>query len=297
MKNILHYLFGTKKANKANGQLAWVETLGEMDDISALQLATKQLAMMLMHEGDADTLSIAQQTEFILTLEVLNQKRLEKLSTQMSSVGNMKRELEDSIFETCYNYCRQAYIYHLKVIEKAFDSTQPAQELNVKAGDNHLEMLIARALNAALNMVKWRLFSQTAPPAKMWMQINVLYKIASQNALLNNTIELFDLSPSTSLAALYVQTCMMGQLAQTSMQNCHVEITTRILNALLTRTHISNKFTPEQYLFFVDLENENYTEEPSPTSRELIKEMPDEIFQDLPSSTREEWSDLRASGQ
>lgn len=254
MKNIIHHLFGAKKTNKANEQLAWVETLGDMDDISALQLATKQLAMMLMHESDADKLSIQQQTEFILALEVLNQKRLEKLSTQMSSVGNMKRELEDSIFETCYNYCRQAYIYHLKVIEKAFDSTQPAQELNVKSGENHLELLIARALNAALNMVKWRLFSQASPPAKMWMQINVLYKIASQKALLNNTVELFDLSPSTSLAALYVQTCMMGQLAQTSMQNYHVEIATRILNVLLTRTHISNKFTPEQYLFFVDLE-------------------------------------------
>lgn len=254
MKNIIHHLFGAKKTNKANEQLAWVETLGDMDDISALQLATKQLAMMLMHESDADKLSIQQQTEFILALEVLNQKRLEKLSTQMSSVGNMKRELEDSIFETCYNYCRQAYIYHLKVIEKAFDSTQPAQELNVKSGENHLELLIARALNAALNMVKWRLFSQASPPAKMWMQINVLYKIASQKALLNNTVELFNLSTSTSLAALYVQTCMMGQLAQTSMQNYHVEIATRILNVLLTRTHISNKFTPEQYLFFVDLE-------------------------------------------
>lgn len=254
MKNIIQQLFKAKKVSKTNEQLAWVENLSDLDDISALQLATKQLSMMLTHEGETDTLNLQQQTDFILELEALNQKRLEKLSTQMSGVGNMKRELEDSIYEACYNYCRQAYIYHLKVIEKIFDTSQPTQELNVKPAENHLLMLIARALNAALNMVKWRLFSQVNPPAKMWVQINVLYKIAAQKALLNNAVEVFDLSPSTTLAALYVQTCMMGQLAQASMQNCHLEIATRILSTLLTRIHISNKYTPEQYLFFVDLE-------------------------------------------
>jgi hypothetical protein len=256
MKTLIKHIFGAKKANKANEQLAWVETLSDMDEISALQFATKQLSILLLQEGQADTLTIEEKTDFILSLEVLNQKRLEKLSSQMASASNMKRELEDNIYETCYHYCRQSYIFHLKVIEKVFDNTHPSQELNVKPVDNHLVMLIARALNAALNMLKWRLFSQASPPAKMWLQINVLYKIASQKALLNNAVELFDLSPSTTLAALYVQTCMMGQLAQASMQNSHIEIAAKILSTLLTRVHISNKFTPEQYLFYIDLEQD-----------------------------------------
>jgi hypothetical protein len=256
MKTLIQHIFGTKKTKKSSELLAWVETLSDMEEISALQFATKQLSILLMQEGQAETLTIEEKTDFILSLEVLNQKRLEKLATQMAFASNMKRELEDSIYETCYNYCRQSYIFHLKVIEKVYDNTHPSHELNVKPADNHLVMIIARALNAALNMLKWRLFSQANQPAKMWLQINVLYKIASQKALLNNVVELFDLSPSTSLAALYVQTCMMGQLAQTSMQNSHIEITAKILSTLLTRVHISNKYTPEQYLFYVDLEQD-----------------------------------------
>lgn len=256
MKTLIQHIFFAKKTKKTNELLAWVETLSDMDEISALQFATKQLSILLLQEGQAETLTIEEKTDFILSLEVINQKRLEKLATQIASASNMKRELEDKIYETCYNYCRQSYIFHLKVIEKVFDNTHPSQELNVKPAENHLVILIARAFNAALNMLKWRLFSQASPPAKMWMQINVLYKISVQKALLNNVVELFDLSPSTSLAALYVQTCMMGQLAQASMQNSHIEITAKILSTLLTRVHISNKYTPEQYLFYVDLEQD-----------------------------------------
>lgn len=255
MKSLIKQFFGAKKADKPHEQLAWVETLVDMDEISAIQFAGKQLSILLLQEGQADAISIEEKTAFILNLEEINQKRLEKLSTQMATASNMKRELEENIFESCYHYCRQSYIFHLKVIEKLFDM-QPSQELHINPINNQLDMLIARALNAALNMLKWRLFSQATPPAKMWMQINVLYKIASQKAILNNTVELFELSPSTSLAALYVQTCMLGQLAQASLQNCHIEIATKILSALLTRVHISNKYTPEQYLFYIDLEQD-----------------------------------------
>lgn len=266
MKSLLKQFFGNKKANKPHEQLAWVETLSEMDEISAIQYAGKQLSILLLQEGQADSISIEEKADFILTLEVLNQKRLEKLSTQMATASNMKRELEDNIYESCYNYCRQSYIFHLKVIEKLFDSAQPSQELQVVTNNNQLVMLIGRALYAAQNMLKWRLFSQSSPPAKMWMQINVLYKICAQKALLNNTIELFDLSPNTTLSALYVQTCMLGQLAQASMQNCHIEIAAKILNTLLTRVHISNKYTPEQYLFYVDLEQDS----PAKRMRDVI---------------------------
>lgn len=255
MKSLIKQFFSAKKADKSHEQLAWVDTLVDMDEISAIQFAGKQLSILLLQEGQADTISIEEKAAFILNLEELNQKRLEKLSTQMATASNMKRELEENIYESCYHYCRQSYIFHLKVIEKLFDM-QPSQELHINPVNNKLDMLIARALNAALNMLKWRLFSQATPPAKMWMQINVLYKIASQKAILNNTVELFELSPSTTLAALYVQTCMLGQLAQTSMQNCHIEIAAKILSTLLTRVHISNKYTPEQYLFYIDLEQD-----------------------------------------
>ncbi len=256
MKNIIQQLFGSNPAKKTNKLTAWVSDLQEMDDLTALQFSTKQLTLALNQNEGQEVLSLQQQLDLIIEIEALNQARLERLSTQFSKVENMKPELENNICETCYNYCRQSYVCHLKIIEKVFAANKAQLENNFELIGNTRTLLIARALNTTFNMVKWRLFSQANPPAKVWLQINVLYRIAAQQMLLNGPVELFDFSPSTTLAALYVQTCMLGQLAQASMQKYHIEIATRILNALLTRAYISNKFTPEQYLFFVDLEKD-----------------------------------------
>ena len=256
MKNIIQHLFGSNTAKKSNELTAWLDDLEEMDDLNALQLSTKQLALTLNQTEGQEPLNLQQQLDLITEIEVLNQPRLENLSTQFSNIENMKPELENSICETCYNYCRQSYICHLKIIEKLFDTNKAQLENDFKPNENVPLLLIARALNTAFNMIKWRLFSQTNPPAKVWLQINVLYRIATQQMLLNNPIDLFDKSSLTTIAGLYVQTCMLGELAQASMQKYNLEIATRILKALLTRVYISNKYTPEQYLFCIDLEKD-----------------------------------------
>jgi hypothetical protein len=72
--------------------------------------------------------------------------------------------------------------------------------------------------------------------------------------LINNSVEVFNSAPMTTLAALFVQVWMLGQLTQASLQKHQVEIAARILNTLLTRAYISAKLTPEQYVFYIDLE-------------------------------------------
>ena len=261
MKSLLKQIFGSNTLIKSNQHKAWLVDLKDLDDMAALQLATKHLALLLNPVDAIETPSLEQQIDLILELETTNQLRLEKLATQLANVENMKVELENNIFDTCYNYCRQSYIFHLKVIEQAFSVPKPTID-QLKTGvvnppsDNTLILLIARALYTAFHMIKWRLFSQTNPPAKVWLQLNMLYKLANQRALLNNPIELFNLAPSTTLAASFVQCWMLGQLTQVSMQKYQVEIASRVLNTLLTRTHISNKYTLEQYLFFIDLEKD-----------------------------------------
>ena len=257
MKNIIQQLFSSKSTKKTNRLTAWVDELDDMDDLAALQFAAKHLGHLLTQTDELETLNLQQQLDLIVELETRNQSRLEKLSSQFSNVENMKTELENNICDTCYNYCRQSYIYHLKFIEKVFDSNKSKLENNFKLDGNMPAFIIARALNLAFNMVKWRLFSQSSPPAKMWLQVNVLYRIAAQQMLLNTPVELFDLAPSTTLSAYFVQTWMLGQLVQSSMHKHQVEIATHIINTLLTRAHISNVLTPEQYVFYIDLQVDN----------------------------------------
>ncbi len=256
MKNIIQSIFGVKDAIKSNKLTAWLSQLEELDDIAALQFSAHQLTQTLNRADGEEILNLQQQLELLLEIEVLNQARLEKLSTQFSSVDNLKTELANNICEACYNYCRQSYICHLKIIEKLFGANKINSESHFKLEGKIPSLIIARVLQATFNMIKWRLFSQSNPPASVWLQIFVLYRIASQQMLINNSIEVFKSAPMTTLAAHFVQVWMLGQLAQASLQKYQIEIAARILNTLLTRAYISSKLTPEQYVFCIDLEKD-----------------------------------------
>ena len=256
MINIIQSLFGIKDAKKSNKLTAWLNQLEELDDIAALKFSANQLTQTLNRADGEEVLNLQQQLELLLEVEVHNQARLEKLSTQFSSVDNLKTELANNICEACYNYCRQSYICHLKIIEKVFDVNNIKSESLFKLEGKVPSLIIARALHAAFNMIKWRLFSQANPPASVWLQIFMLYRIATQKMLTNNSIEVFQSAPMTTLGAHFVQVWMLGQLAQASLQKYQVEIAARILNTLLTRAYISSTLTPEQYLFYIDLEKD-----------------------------------------
>lgn len=268
MKKLIQQIFGASAAKKSNSLISWVDQLEEMSDLSALQFATQHLVQLINPTEIAESLTLQQQHDFILNLESLNQSRLEKLSTHFSSLENMKVELENSMCETCYNYCRQAYIFQLKIIEQIAEHHKAQQviELSTKAED--LSLLVSHTLHAGFNMVKWRLFSQSNPPAKVWLQINALYRFSAQRALLNNTVELFNNGTTTTLSAFFIQLYMLGQLTQASMHKSQLEIATRVMSALLTRARISDKFTPEHYLFCIDLQQDEPAKrirEPNPT--------------------------------
>jgi hypothetical protein len=256
MKKFIQKIFSSSAEKKSNSLTSWVDQLEEMTDLNALQFATKHLVQLINPAEGADTLTLQQQYDFILNLEALNQSRLEKLSTHFSSLENMKLELESSMCETCYNYSRQAYIFQLKIIEQIAEHNKAKQVVDLNTKAEHLTLLIAHTLHAARSMVKWRLFSQANPPSKVWLQINVLYRFSAQRALLNNAVELFNNSISTTLSAFFVQIYMLGQLTQASMQKSNIEIATRVITALLTRARISDKFTPEHYLFCIDLQED-----------------------------------------
>lgn len=246
MKNLLLHLLGKSSDKTTNVLLAWPEDLIEMDDLDALRFSTQKLIKSI----EAEDLNAQEKFNLMIEVETLNQPRLEKLSAQFSSISNIKPELENNISDACYSYCRMAYICHLKVIELVINPGKFQFENNLKV------MIFARTINAALNMNKWRMFVQQNPPTNVWLQIYILYKVAAKHQLLSIPTELFYLSPPTTLSAFIVQICMFGQLLQANLQKQHIEITTKILNAWLTRAHISSHYTPENYLFYIDLERD-----------------------------------------
>lgn len=250
MKNIIGQLFGFAGNKKPETQFGWIDNLAEMDDIAALKYSYQQLALIIAQMQTDESLDYRAVMGLLISLEDVNFVRLEKLSNQFVQVENLKPEIEVNLSDTCYNYCRQAYIAHLKVIEQVLNPNKYILE-------GHLPIvIIARAIFAAMNMMKWRMLTQSNPPTKIWIQIYMLYRISSQHAFLNMPIELFKLSPSTTLSAYFVQVCMLGQLVQSNLSKQQVDVAYRLLTTWLTRAHISKNETPEQHLFYIDLEKD-----------------------------------------
>lgn len=246
MKSLLQRIFVKNSEKESHKLTSWISELADMGDIAALKLSTQKISLLI----DDETFSISQKLDLIIELEEVNRHRLDTLSNQFSSLANLKPELENDIADTCYTYCRQSYIYHLKVIEFVINPTQFTLE------ESGQLLILARAINAASNMVKWRAFLQQNAPAKVWLQVYLIYKIALQQNLLNTPVELFPLSPATTISAFIVQICMLGQLKSATLEKQHIEMAVKVLNALVTHAHISNQYNAEQYLFYIDLEQD-----------------------------------------
>lgn len=250
MKNIIQQIFGSTLAKKSHVQFAWIDDIAEMDDLAALKFCHQHLAMLISHMQSDEDFDYQAALDLLIQLEELNFARLDKLSSQFVQVENLKPELEINISETCYNYFRQSYIAHLKVIEHVINPSKFKLEGNMPI------IIIARVIYTAAHMMKWRMYTQANPPTKMWLQLSMLYRIASQQNLLAIPIELFELTPPTSLSAYFIQILMLGNLVQENLHKQQVDIAYRVLTHWLTRVHISKYYTPEQYLFFVDLEKD-----------------------------------------
>ncbi|MES2501419.1 MAG: hypothetical protein V4545_02345 [Pseudomonadota bacterium] len=251
MKNIIQQIFGSTLAKKSHAQFAWVDDIADMDDLVALKFSHQHLAILIAQMQSDEAFDYKAALDLLIQLEDLNFARLEKLSSQFVHVENLKPEIEINISETCYNYCRQSYIAHLKVIEKVSNPGKFKLEGNMPI------IVIARAVYAAAHMMKWRMYTQANPPTKMWLQLYMLFRIASQQGLLTLPIELFKLSPATTLSAYFIQIFMLGNLVQENLHKQQVDIAYRVLSHWLTRAHISKHYTPEQYLFFADLEKDS----------------------------------------
>ena len=243
MKRLLQKFLMKSQGVESNKLTSWIYDLADMDDIAALKLSTQQISLLT----DEENLSTNQKLALIIELEEINQARLEKLSHQFANLTNLKPELESGMADSCYTYSRQSYIYHLKIVEQVIKpgKLELAEEVQLQ--------LLARTINAAFNMLKWRAYVQQNQPTKVWLQVYLLYKIANKKDLLNTPIELFPLSPATTVSAFIVQICMFGQLRNANLERQHIQVTEKVLRAWLTHAHISQKHNPDQYLFYIDL--------------------------------------------
>lgn len=248
MKSFIKNLFkgSTSLSNDVDAptELAWLKTLEPLDDVNALNLGTQHLALLIADQSK----SIKQRLDFLFAVDGIILPRAVKLLKQYAKVESLRPALANNISNAGYSYYRQSYLNYLRSVELIIASPKDPNLEN-----NTLLILIARALDVAIMMIKWRYFDRSSAPAKVWLQIYMLFEIASKANLLDIHIKAFDSSLSTTIAALIAQISLFGSLENANMQKQHYLIASYLLESWLTEMSFSNQYNQETHLFVIDL--------------------------------------------
>lgn len=251
MVSFIKKLFGTSSALSAtdtlSNELAWLTDTESLDDVAALNTASKHLAHMLSDPSLALPKRIDQLTLVHQTLSL----RAEKLALQYAKSAGLREDIATSITDAAFDYYRQSFLNFLHVVERIL-----ANPKEPKLEHNALLVNIANALDIALNMVKWRYFEQAPAPAKIWLQVYSLYEIAIKQNILDLPIQLANSSKMTRISNQVAAISLFGNLAHASMQKQHFQITVYLLKSWLNEVSFSRKYDENSHLFVLDTQKD-----------------------------------------
>lgn len=230
-------LFKFSPEPKSRISLTWLNNLNQMDDISAVELATKRLA-------DDFKKNVLQEEINLGALFTIDEKThiiVERISTHFINVENINAELEERISNAVCFYHRQLFLLYFSLIDH-----------HSQQYPNYLHIFLARAMRNATQMIKWRYYNYQSAPANVWTQISQLYLLAEKKSLLNARIQSYtDLEP-IALSTAYIHACMLGTLESLSLKCTQIELVSKMLLAWTTKINIDHVFNEKEHLFFVD---------------------------------------------
>lgn len=248
MSGFLKNLFKSS-ANKASGEgaandLVWLSSLNTLDDISALNLATNHLSAAFSDSSRP----LKKRLDFTVSVDDHILPRAEKLANQYAKTSNLRPELEAEIIAAAYSYHRQSYLHYLQLVDLIAASPK---ELGM--AHNALLIVIARAIDVSITMIKWRFFEHAPAPTNAWLQIYKLYVIAYKADLLDIPVSAFSHSKATTISAYVAQAALFGSLENANMQRLHYQIAAYLLKSWLNNVSFSGKNNKETHLFYLDL--------------------------------------------
>lgn len=230
-------------AKPAVNQWLWLEHSEGADDLAIIDKSTQAIAELSNNEAHTDTERLAQ----ALMIDEKNQIRLKNITTQFSKVEMLKMDLEKRTFDSAYYYYRQLFNLYQKLIINFFEGNQKEN-----FAYSQLAILFASAMRVAGNMIKWRLFLQQTPPDKLWMQVHILYQLASEESLLNQDVSIYKDDASTTINTIYVYACMIDGMATMNFSRQQVEFVAILLNQWLGKIQPDASYTKNLHVMTAD---------------------------------------------
>jgi hypothetical protein len=225
------------KAPRLIRNFPWAGELTGLDDISVIERATLHLNASLKNGAFENEL-------YLHAMFAIDEKlhiTVERITAHYINITNIGVELEDRFNSSLFLYHRQTFLVYLTLIERLAPIAHPS-----------LLIMMGRAMNSAMEMIKWRYYNFQSSPANVWLQLSKLYLTGKSQSLLEAPVTLYDEATPTTLSTLYVQACMLGTIETLSFKRQQIYLVCKMLAKWAPKTAIANQYDEKKHLFYVD---------------------------------------------
>lgn len=225
----------------------WLDTLEGMTDLDAIITVKDQLAKIDFFQVD----NLRSVIDLVIETDELNYQRVKRVTYNYLIKLKNNRQVKEDTHAVVYEYQRQLYAAYSQILDvnKAFSK--------VKLKQAEANLLLARYVNAAFMMAKWRYFDDLPAPHGLWSNVHKVINIAEELSILNTNLFLYRFQlKETSIATLLKRGFMIDTLTKGNYSQLEIELTDRILKIWATNPLIVNTYKPERYHFFIQLEDD-----------------------------------------
>ena len=141
--------------------LVWMDTLTDMNELDALKETTAQVVKL---DFDSNA-TLKRKLDILLEIDRKTYAEAKKITHKYLNEIKKNNEAEESIYQAVYAYQRQLFLAYVRFLD-----LYQAQN-KIVLDTPKLNVSLARMLNAAFAMNKWRYFDDQAAPEGTWKHV------------------------------------------------------------------------------------------------------------------------------
>jgi len=259
---VIHKIHRVIHAQDSQFNADWENALSEMTEVEMLT----EMKSQLLKVSQGKPKNILYKMQIVLDIDEKLYRNIQQLTHNYLKSLNKNNELKKEVEVAIYEYLRQLYSTYMHIL------TEYQQQSNIVFSADKINLLLARYLNTAFMMAKWRYFDDQPAPVGLWSNVHQVIKIAEKLTMLNKELMLYSFQhKETSLAVILKRGFMLSTLQKGSYTPYQIELTDHVLKTWSTNPRISNQYTTQnEYQFFIHLDGDK-----SPQRLRSAKQHPD----------------------
>jgi cyclic-di-GMP-binding protein len=244
--NVIQSVQKVLRHQDSSEDLDWLDTLAGMTDLDSLIAIKEQLSKMDFFYPK----HLKNKIDLVLDVDENSYRRVKRVTYNYLIKLKNNKSLKSDTQVVMYEYHRQLYASYSQILD-AYKA-----QVKVKLSPEQINLVLARYLNAAFMMSKWRYFDDQPAPFGVWDNVHKVIRIAEELAIMNKNLFLYSYQiKETSIATILKRGFMVDTLHKGNYSQLEIELTDRILKIWSTNPLIVNTFKPNRYHFFIQLED------------------------------------------